>query len=253
MASRPDINGDYVTHNDDEHNINDDEHNAVPDVDSLAGQLTTLNINDNDIKDKAAIIIQSCFRGYALRKKNRQLIDSMTYSLLNRAIDNYNKTITEEKKINTLLKNKKIRISNFPSHISENIAKFVYNNKYKFMPNWDTDKGDLILKIKTKTIRIEVKGSIDLFKAPPSFGPKEEWDIIYFVNGINTLEKKYKVYEIKLSNKSDKWKNIQVNRNHTFYDQCCQGRRPRILFSKIQEQLNIHCKLIFDGHISELQ
>jgi hypothetical protein len=176
----------------------------------------------------------------------------MNYNLLNRTIDIYNRTINDEKEINTFLKNKKIRLSNFPSHISENIAKLAINKKYRFMPNWDTDKGDLILKTKTRIIRMEVKGSINLFNGPPTFGPTEEWDIIYFVDGVNTMEKKYKVYEIKLSNNSHKWKNIKVNKTQTYYDQCLQKRRPRIVFRELQSQLGNDCKLIFDGNINEL-
>ena len=203
-------------------------------------------------KDKYAIKIQSIWRGQQIRKMNKKLNDSMSYDLLNKSIDNFNITINNEKEINKLLKKRKIRYSNFPSHISENIAKFAIYKKYGRIPNWDTDKGDLIFKNKSQIIRLEVKGSIDLSNGPPTFGPTEEWDRIYFVDGVNTSEKRYKVYEIILSNRSDTWKNIKLNKKQTYNDQCLQKRRPRLTFSEIQTQLSEYCKLIFDGHISEL-
>ena len=38
----------------------------------------------------------------------------------------------------------------------------------------------------------------------------------------------------------------------TFGDHCNQGRRPRLVFSSIKEQFGENVKLIFDGHIGEL-
>jgi hypothetical protein len=57
--------------------------------------------------------------------------------------------------------------------------------------------------------RIEIKGFMS--DGPCSFGPEERWDWIYFVDCKNCLEKQFSVYEIKLSNKSDKWRNIIVS------------------------------------------
>ena len=179
-----------------------------------------------------------------------KLQDSMTYDLLFDCIKNYNETIIFEKTLNKSLKKKKIRKTNFPSHISENIVKFAFYKIYKVMPTWDTDKGDLLLPQYSK--RIECKGSIDLGNGPPTFGPKEKWDYIYFVDGIETLDLKYKVYEIKLKNNSNKWKNMMVNKTETYYDHCIQGRRPRLRFDEISKNIGKDCKLIFDGHISEL-
>jgi|APSaa5957512535_1039671.scaffolds.fasta_scaffold129449_2 hypothetical protein len=194
--------------------------------------------------------IQSLFKGYLHREKNKKLIDSMTFSLLNDCIDSFNDTITNEKKINLFMKKKHIRLSNFPSHISENIAKFAIAKKYRIMPNWDTKIGDLVIDKLSKPIHCEVKGFTSF--APTSFGPKEKWDRIYFVNGFENNLKRYKIYEIKLSNMSDIWKNIKINKTQTYFDQCEQKRRPRLSFKQLQSQLGNHCKLIFNGHISEL-
>ena len=118
------------------------------------------------------------------------------------------------------------------------------------MPCWDTAKGDIVFDKMGLFKQLEVKGfSSD---APSSFGPKEMWDRIYFVDGIELLSKCFKVYEIKLSNSSNRWKNFRMNENETYHQQCLQKRRPRISFNKIKEILGEECKLIFNGHISNL-
>ncbi len=179
----------------------------------------------------------------------------MTLERLNECIDTYNHNIIFEAMMNENFENKKIRISNFPSHISENIAKFAYHKKYGRMPTWDTSVGDLQLIDIEPTQQLEVKGSIDLFNGgPSSYGPKEKWDLIYFVDGIDTLNYNYKVYEVRLSNTNDKWKNIKVSETQTYQQQANQGRRPRITFTKLIEQLdNNDWELIFDGHIDEFK
>ena len=196
-------------------------------------------------------MIQSLWRGFSLRKKLLASQDKMTKPLLIQCIDLYANTITYEKTINTLLSKKKIRLSNFPSHISENIVKFIFAKIYNIMPSWDTSTGDLCIDNKLcKTVKIEVKGSIDLENGLPTFGPSESWDYIYFVDGIENHIKKYKLYEIKLPNTSEKWKNLKVNKTQTYFEQCQQKRRPRLKFSEIQLQLGNDCKLIFDDYFT---
>ena len=182
----------------------------------------------------------------------KQLQDGMDLDKLLECIKMYNQTIIFETHMNLILKKKKIRKTNFPSHISENIVKFVYLKKYGIMPNWDTDKGDLVISGFQKIIRIESKGSINLRNGPPTFGPTETWDYIYFVDGVDTLNFRYKVYEIKLKNSDTDWQNLKVSKTQTYGDQCVQSRRPRLNFDSIESQLGDKCQLIFDGPISEL-
>ena len=151
------------------------------------------------------IIIQKYFRGSQCRKKLMNITDGMTYGILMECIDHYNGNLVWTEYMNTIIQvsgKKKIRNDNFPSHISENIAKFAFFKKYKIMPTWDC-KGDLVMLDK----QIEVKGFMSLYSS--SFGPNEPWDYIYFVDAIRTREKIYKVYEIKLSNISETWRNIK--------------------------------------------
>ena len=198
--------------------------------------------------------IQRRWRNYRNNQSIILLQDSMTFDLLMQCIDQYNNTIIFEKNINRQLKNKKIRQSNFPSHISENIVKFAYCKKYKIMPTWDTETGDLQLHYNpTEKIKIEVKGSINLYNGPPTFGPTEYWDIILFIDGKDTLNKNYKIFEIRLSPNTPQWEQLMVNKKETYKDQCKAGRRPRLAFKEIHNQLQNYCKVIFDGHIDSLK
>ena len=153
--------------------------------------------------------------------------------------------------INKKLSKKKIRHENFPSDISENIVKFVIAMINNVMPTWDTKKGDLVIKEGEKTIQIEVKGFIS--DGPSSFGPKEEWELLYFIDARDIINKKFKVYEIKLTNKSEIFRSIKLSKSETYGEIADSGRRPRGSFENIfQPQLGEHCKLIFDGNIADL-
>jgi hypothetical protein len=114
------------------------------------------------------------------------------------------------------------------------------------MPSWDTVNGDLIVLNK----KLEIKGFMST--GPSSFGPTEKWDFIYFVDCIKFIDKLFIVYEIKLSNSNINWKNIKINKNETYENQCLQGRRPRISFDLIYKQLKEFCNIIFNGYIDNL-
>jgi hypothetical protein len=203
------------------------------------------------LKNIAAIKIQALWRGFHVRRLLMALNDNMTYDIMIRELTRYNNNMIETERINELLSKKKIRHENFPSHISENIAKFVIFKKYGIMPCWDTDKGDIILNKQSLFKQIEVKGFMS--DGPSSFGPTECWDWIYFVDARDTQKSCFKVYEIKLSNKSDIFRNIKITKKESYGEQCDRKVRPHCGFEKIfKPQLGEHCKLIFGGHISEL-
>ena len=70
---------------------------------------------------------------------------------------------------------------------------------------------------------------------------------------ISILNKNFKVYEVNLSNKDEVFRKIKISKQETYGNIADSGRRPRGSFYKIfKPQLDCHCKLIFDGHISEL-
>jgi hypothetical protein len=119
------------------------------------------------------------------------------------------------------------------------------------MPNWDTDKGDLVINKDNLFLQLEIKGFMS--SGPSSFGPTETWDFLYFVDARDTLNYNFKVFEIKLSNKSSEFRSLMINNKYSFGDIADSGKRPRASFEDIfKKQLGCKCKLIFEGHISEL-
>jgi len=194
------------------------------DLSSIDLQMYIKSINEDQhimgANDKACII-QKCMRGYALRKDLASLKDGYSFSILTDRINRYNEGLLHIKETNELInkgmnketKKKKIRNDNFPSDISENIAKFAICKKYKIMPSWDC-KGDLTMMNK----QLEIKGFMS--NGPLSFGPKEPWSTIYFVDALDTHNCNYKVFEIALTNLSDEWRNIIISGKDTFCEDC---------------------------------
>lgn len=141
-----------------------------------------------------------------------------------------------------LHKKKKSRLPNFPEDVSENIVRFIINDKLGILPIKSMTGGDLIYD----KDKYEVKCFIS--KGPSSFGPNEKWTKLYFLDATKFIDKKFKLYEINITNNDDLWKKIKVNNKQTFDEQCKQGRRPRISFNLIKKQLpkdKITC--IFNG------
>ena len=212
-------------------------------LDELINSIENLYL---DGKHNKIILIQKVIKGFLVRKNNRKLKDNFTFEIIDLLLDKYNEKIQFNIEINNKLKNKKLRNENFPSEISENIVKFALLKKYKICPNWDTSSGDLELLNK----KLEVKGFMS--EGPSSFGPSEKWNYIYFVDCKKHFNKFFIVYEIKLSNDHNIWKNLKINSSQTFSDQCLQKRRPRITFDQIYKQIPDYCKIIFNGYLSEL-
>tara|TARA_Y100000389_G_C17376174_1_gene471780 strand:- start:217 stop:777 length:561 start_codon:yes stop_codon:yes gene_type:complete len=182
-----------------------------------------------------------------MKKQN----DNYSYEILVRCLTKYINDLHFNNEINAIMSQKKRRNEPFPSDISENIAKFAIAKKYGIIPCWDTDKGDLVIRKPNLLKRVEVKGFMS--EGPSSFGPKEKWDLLYFVDARDMMDLKFKVYEVKLSNESDIFRNIRVSRTETYGFQADNGRRPRGCFDTVfKPQLGEHCKVIFDGNLSEL-
>ena len=118
--------------------------------------------------------------------------------------------------------------------------------------NFMGNKGGIGVSLDVGEKKVEVKGGF-ITMGPPTFGPRETWDEIYFVDCQDTLKKTFKIYAIELSNTSEEWKQLKVSKAQTYYDQCLEGRRPRLTFDSIQTQLGDHCRLVFDGHFDELK
>lgn len=153
---------------------------------------------------------------------------------------------------------KKIRYPNFPEELSENIIKYyIINYESKECVNART--GDLCimfsdLTITKETQKVHKKIEVKCFSStgPTSFGPTECWDEIYFLDAINFIDNKFKIYKCKLSHDSELWSNIKINKNETYRDVCKSKRRPRISFTNLYQQLNEDIKLVYEGDFDKI-
>lgn len=174
-----------------------------------------------------------------MRSKHLLNNDKYFFELLNNHINYYSKIVKIKKKLNC---GKIVRQINFPEFISEYIAKSCYSTFYKKNVEF-ANSGDLISDNK----KIEVKAFTSL--GPSSFGPKESWNELMFVDARKFYKRQFKIYLIKLSNNDNKWKNIKINLNETYQEQCDKGRRPRIKFDNLCEQLSDEIEIVFNGSI----
>ena len=145
----------------------------------------------------------------------------------------------------------KLRNPNFPSEISENIVRLIIYKKIGKMPKWkNTKKGDLYLE---NIGQIEIKAfSSD---GPTSFGPKEAWKILYFIDCKEFMKKKFKVYEINLENTSDIFRNIKLTKKETFgliADKNQRGKLRASFYKIFKPQLKEYCKCIFNGTLDDI-
>ena len=214
-------------------------------MDNLIDDFKLLKITSHN-KLKYIITIQKNVRKFLIIKKLKSLKDKISLDIINILLNNYINNYLFNEKINEQLTKKKIRHQNFPSEISENIVKFAIFKKYGIMPSWNTNVGDLVLLDK----KIEVKGFMS--SGPSSFGPKEQWDYIYFIDCRDFLNKNFKIYELKISNTNNIWQLLKINKTDTFIVQALNKRRPHISFCDIYEQLKKYFNLIFNDNISKL-
>jgi len=209
-------------------------------------RLKYLNNIDEIIK------IQALWRGNKTRKKLRKIRDKFTYERMMILLENFteNNRIIEEMNKELLeypnYKEKPIRNTNIPSDVTENIAKLAIRKAKNICPRWDRKPGDL--RFKNRQIEVKCFAST----GPSSFGPKEKWDILCFVDAMDYQKFKFKVYLITLSN--IEFGRIKFSNTETYAQQCARKVRPRNQFANIKEQLNpTEIRLIFNGHISELE
>ncbi len=135
------------------------------------------------------------------------------------------------------------RRQGLPEHISENIVKFIIRNHLNDNTcTWACAVGDLsssVFKI------IETKSFTSA--GPTSFGPKQKWDVIYFLDARGWLSDRFILWEIRLANTDDIWKKMKVKKNQTKDEQSEEGRRPRISWDALYPQINDHCTKVYEG------
>lgn len=157
---------------------------------------------------------------------------------------NYQKTIDSVNIANKIFDRKR-RKPNFPEYVSEYVVFlciYIWISPTVFVGK----TGDLMDIENEKTLRYEVKAFSS--NGPMSFGPKENWDCIFFLDV--RKHPYYKLYYLDMTNKDKIWKNIIVNKNETFEMQCKEKRRPRISFELLAKQIKI--PLLDEGNIYDL-
>lgn len=141
----------------------------------------------------------------------------------------------------------KIRLPSIPEDISENIVKFILYKLGDTTCSWDCKKGDLI---SSKEGKIECKCFTS--DGPCSFTPSSDWNVIYFLDARNWLNDEFVLYRVPLSRTSKEWKSIKVNKKQTFEDQCTQGRRPRLTWVELHNQLSQFCDKKYNGRFDDI-
>jgi hypothetical protein len=146
-------------------------------------------------------------------------------------------------------KGAKIRLPGFPEDISENIIKFIIQNKLGDRTTTrDCKNGDLQSKVEGKQ---ECKCFTS--SGPSSFTPKSDWDVIYFLDARAWLRcDKFILYRIPLKRTSHEWGNIKVSKTQTFEDQTKQGRRPRIAWDSLYPQISKYCEKVYEGYFDDI-
>ena len=175
----------------------------------------------------------------------------LSVGILNEFLDSYITYCAGIDKISALTKYKKTRYPPFPGEITENIVcnYIAKTDPAHEKPIWDKkEKGDIMYLGNI----IEVKGFSS--PGPTSFGPDCSWIKIYFVNAYDFRNKKFKIYEIPLANTDSRFRDIKFTKTQTFGQIAETGKRPRVDFMTIYNQLTPLglCNLVFDGYLAEL-
>jgi hypothetical protein len=188
---------------------------------------------------------------------NEQYDDNYPIELLIRRYTTYREQYIELKFINERY-GISIRQQNPPEDITENIVKYIIrkyendntciwckgvNKKYKL-------KGDLYSNNYDKNYPIEVKSFTS--DGPSQFGPNKKFGKLYFLDLRNWLNNIIILWKVNLSNESETFKNIKMNKNQTHKEQCDEKRRPHISWDKLYPQIHEYCEKIYEGSFDEI-
>ena len=183
---------------------------------------------------------------HKLKSNNKDiLLELMTFEKNDLKI--FKSTFNKYKSLNKVLKGKlkATRIMNFPDALSESVFCLAMNcGKLLSAKNVSGYSTSFDAYDTTREKRIQIKCSAS--SGPTSFGPRSEYDELYFVdfksNGL--IDGTYKIYKIE----NDDIDSVKVNKNQSLVDQQKQNKRPRF---EIRSQLVVKKKLepIFSGRL----
>lgn len=123
---------------------------------------------------------------------------------------------------------KNIRITNLSEIVSENMIR-LWANKHDFILV-SGKTGDLYDLLTNK--RVEIKSFQS--EGPTSFGPKEQWDILFFLGVLNEGSK---IIVQVIDANMNSFKEMKINKNETFGIQQEKGKRPRIVNSQMVQYI----------------
>lgn len=142
----------------------------------------------------------------------------------------------------------KTRWDGLPEHVSENMIKFFIRAKLNDPTcTWLCKKGDL-----TSPLLGAIECKSFTSDGPTSFGPKQKWDHIFFLDAREWLTNHLVIWQIAVPNTDDLWKSIKVNKKQSKADQSDESRRPRINWESLKPQLGDHCKKVYEGTFEEI-
>jgi hypothetical protein len=70
-----------------------------------------------------------------------------------------------------------------------------------------------------------------------------------YIFWMHFLNKNFIIYKISLSNNSETFSNIKINASKNYKDVCKKGKRPRINFKQLKEQLKEHIEEVYNGNL----
>jgi hypothetical protein len=153
-----------------------------------------------------------------------------------------------------------IRLPVIPEDITENMVKHILHNlSGEFQDKTSMWTKSFKSKQKITGDLVSKKENVQECKCfssdgPISFGPTENWDVIYFLDAREWLEDKFVLWRVPLSNTAPEWKSTVLNKskNESFESQSAQGRRPRINWDALYPQIAKHATKVFDGSFTDI-
>ena len=247
----------------------EEKHDNVVDYhDSVDDVKTTIEEDGYNIKDLKTICKEYSIRNYSNRSK-AELKNMIISHILQKTIKkNVNEVYEHDKYTVELLAKQyssfkeyvtsivvdmeetgmSFRIPNMPEYISENIIKFILRSVgHKVVWN---GLGELQ---SSEDGKLEFKCFATSSPCSFSYNRKDTWNKIYFLDSREYLEEdRFILYCVNLSNTSDEWKNIMVNKTDTMESQQKQKKRPRISWDKLYTQIEDHVDIVFDGTFQDI-
>ena len=181
------------------------------------------------------------------------LVDVYTKDILRIRWDHFRQThdmithLTKDTRLN-------IRRPNPPEDMTENMAKFIIQNKdndpsCRWAKSIGTS-GDLYSAKYTTDYPPEVKAFTS--EGPCQFGPTKKFGVLYFLDLRTWTKDRVVLWRTNLRSDSAEIKKLRMTKTQTLEQQCIQGIRPRISWRKLYPQIAPHCVKVYEGTFDDI-